>query len=355
MRLRQASRSAKAATLAVLLILPTVAAASSACGGSTTGATLSTPAVASAAAATTAAAPSSSSQTLPVAVQEFHGMLPVITVSSLVKDRPYKSTETVGRVVKMRHAVWTYRQKSSDPRLNGTYDVVINTDQRQDDMSATLWGTSVMRSKGGTWVGRWTGGIAAGGDGHHLYWTMKGTGDYAGLVYHGNGWFVEAGEGFTPDIQIVYAGWIEMKDGSPVPPAPGPGSTPPDLTPVVSIATFDQTAHEGPGPWILDVAASDSRVSGLSEGTLMETGDARSDDSVDYSGEWTLTNEAGTWESRLLGVRGPGMVEHFQYVTGAGSGAYAGLISHELSHFLGRRDYVAGDTFIQTGWIEEAQ
>ena len=187
------------------------------------------------------AAPTASPMTAavtPAVVQEFHGMLPYVSTSSLVKERPYASTKTVGDVVQSRHAVWTFRRASSDPRLAGTEEVVINVDQRQSDMSATMWGTSRLRNAGGTWVKRWTGGIAAGGDVHHFYGTLKGTGGYAGLVAHGSAWVAESGEGFTSDLQIVEAAWIETTDGSPVPPAPGPGTTPANWTPVVGIATL---------------------------------------------------------------------------------------------------------------------
>jgi hypothetical protein len=179
----------------------------------------------------------------PAAVHEFRGMLPFVFTQSLVTEGPYESTETVGDVVQMRNAEWTYRiETSSDPRLAGTEQVVINVDQRQSDMSARLWGTSVLSNQGGTWVGDWTGDIASGGNVHHVHQAAKGTGGYAGLVAHFSGWFVEAGEGFTLDIQIVNAGWIESTDGSPVPLAPGPGTTPADWTPVVGIATTKDTA-----------------------------------------------------------------------------------------------------------------
>ena len=64
-------------------------------------------------------------------------MLPYVSTSSLVRERSYASTKTVGDVVQMRHAVWTFRCACSDPRLAGTEEVVINGDQRQSDMSAT--------------------------------------------------------------------------------------------------------------------------------------------------------------------------------------------------------------------------
>ena len=47
-------------------------------------------------------------------------MLPYVSTSWLVKDRPYASTRTVGGVKQMRNAVWTFRLASSDLRLAGT-------------------------------------------------------------------------------------------------------------------------------------------------------------------------------------------------------------------------------------------
>ncbi len=293
----------------------------------------------------------------PAAVQEFHGMLPYVSTSSLVKDRPYASTRTVGGVKQMRHAVWTFRLASSDPRLAGTEEVVVNCDQRQSDMSATTWGTSRLRNAGGTWVKRWTGGIAAGGDVHHFFATLKGTGGYAGLVAHGSAWVAESGEGFTSDLQIVGAGWIETTDGSPVPPAPGPGTTPADWTPVVGIATLRNTAYSGPGPWVLDVVQSDPRLNGRQETYFEETGAERPDGSIDYRVSCTWSNADGTWQpttSTAAMVRGPRpALEHFQYFPSAGSGAYAGLTYHDFSYYPEPQPFVPGDTFILTGWIEE--
>jgi len=342
--------SPKALAALVLLLFATAlgTATLSACGGSSTqaGSSSATP---------TATSSSATPRPLPVAVKEFRGTLPVLTVSMLVEQGPYESTKTVGDVVQMRNAVWTYRQESSDPRLTGTYNVMINVDQRQSDLSATLWGTSRLRNAGGTWAGPWTGAIAAGGNEHHMFWTMKGEGEYAGLVFHGNGWFVEAGEGFTPDIQIVFAGYLETTDGSPVPSAPGPGSTPANLTPVVVMATFDQVGYDT-HVFTLDAEASDPRASGRLSGTLVERSVQRLDGSVDYGGSWTLTNEEGDWACPdVLGVRGGGTVEHFQYWVYTGSGAYEGLTLHYLSHFMERKTFVTGDTLVDTGWIEEAE
>ncbi len=244
---RQSSRvgAELAAIIVTMMILLAGGALAVACGGPTTSG-------ASPAASTEATAPplTPAADASPATVQEFHGMLPYVATSSLVKERAYRSIKTVGDVVQMRRAVWTFRRASSDPRLAGTEEVVINCDQRQSDMSATTWGTSRLRNAGGTWVKRWTGGIAAGGDVHHFYGTLKGTGGYAGLVARGSAWVAESGEGFTSDLRIVEAGWIETTDGSPVPPAPGPGTTPADWTPVVGIATLKNdrpTAAPPPG------------------------------------------------------------------------------------------------------------
>ncbi len=280
-------------------------------------------------------------------------MLPYVSTSSLIKERPYASTRTVGGVVQMRHAVWTFRRASSDPRLAGTEEVVVNCDQRQSDMSATTWGTSRLRNAGGTWVKRWTGGIAAGGDAHHFYGTLKGTGGYAGLVAHGSAWVAESGEGFTSDLQIVEAAWIETTDGSPVPPAPGPVTTPADWTPVAGIATLRDDYD-----WTFDLTMSDPRVSGEHVGSPEEIGSQRADGSIDYLAESTLTNQDGAWDSPsgIVNVRGPGPgFEHFMYWTSTGSGAYAGLTYHGFWRFMERQPLAVDDTFVWTGWIEETK
>jgi len=329
--------------LCLLLAAAVGAAGVSACGGSSTE-SVSPAAVVSGTPVALAT---------PAAVSEFRGMLPIVWTQSLIKVRPYRSTRTVGDVVQMRRAVWSYRHISSDPRLTGRADVVINGDQRQSDMSAVLWGTSRLRNAGGTWVQRWTGGIAAGGDVHHVYGTFKGTGGYAGLVAHESGWFAEAGEGFTPDIQVVGAGWIETSDGSPVPPAPGPGSTPSNWTPVVGIATLGDNVN-----WTFDLTMSDPRLSGVHVGSPEEIGSQRADGSIDYLASSTLTNQDGAWESPtgIVNVRGPGPgFEHFMYWTSTGSGAYAGLTYHGFWRFMESQPLMIGDTFVWTGFIQEAK
>ena len=293
------------------------------------------------------------------AAKEFRGMLPYVYAMSLVKERPSGTTKTVGDVVQTRHAVWVFQRDSSDPRLAGTEVIVINVDQRRSDLSATLWGTSRVRNAGGTWVKRWTGGIAAGGDVHHFYGTLKGTGGYAGLVAHESGWVAEAGDGFTSDLRIVGGAWIETADGSPVPAAPGPGTTPADWTPVVGIATLKNTAYSGSGPWVCDVVQSDPRLNGRQESFFEEIGAERPDGSIDYRFANTVSNPDGIWQpttSTAAMVRGPGPdLEHFQYFPSAGSGAYGGLTYHAFSYYPEPEPFVPGDTIVLTGWIEEEQ
>jgi hypothetical protein len=270
---------------------------------------------------------------------------------------PYVWTRSLtGRREGTKRVVCTYRQECSDPRLSGTVDIVINTDVRQGDRSARMWGTSRLRNQGGTWLGRWTGGIAgrAAPGAQPAYGTAKGAGDYAGLVTHGGWMLFEAGAGWAPSSSVG-AGWIETTDGSPVPPAAGPGTTPAYYTPIVGVATMRQTAYDGSGPWIIDLEQSDPRVSGRLEGSLEEVGRTRPDGSIDYLTSCTLTNQDGAWKEPLsTAVRGPGPeFEHFQYSGYLGSGAYEDLFYRSLWHFTEWHRLAPGDTWIWAGWIEE--
>ena len=132
---------------------------------------------------------------------------------------PYVWTRSLtGRREGTKRVVCTYRQESSDPRLSGTVDIVINVDERQGDRSASMWGTSRLRNQGGTWVGRWTGGIAGRAAWRRraqpAYGTAKGTGDYAGLVARG-GWMLwEAGAGFAPRTESSARGGSRRPTGA---------------------------------------------------------------------------------------------------------------------------------------------
>lgn len=296
-------------------------------------------------------------QPAPVAVQEFHGMLPYVWTQSLTERREDFRQVGAGREW---YTVCTLRQESSDPRLSGTVRIVVNMRSRARDRSAHMRGTWRLRNQGGTWLGTWTGGIpgrASGAGGQPAYRSARGTGGYTGLVTRGSWWFPEAGAGYVQlGIKYVGAGWIETTDGSPVPPAPGPGTTPAYWTPVVGIATMRQTAYDTSDPWILELEQSDPRVSGRLEGFIEEIGRQRSDGSIDYSAWSTLSNARGAWKApAVTAVRGPGGIEHFQYWTSAGSGAYADLYYHVFWRFMERRPLAPGDTWTWAGLIEEVE
>ena len=138
-----------------------------------------------------------------------------------------------------------------------------------------------------------------------------------------------------------------------MPPAPGPGTTPANWTPVVGIATLRDNYD-----WTFDLTMSDPRVSGEHVGSPEEIGSQRADGSIDYLAESTLTNQDGAWDSPsgIVNVRGPGPgFEHFMYWTSTGSGAYAGLTYHGFWRFMERQPLAVDDTFVWTGWIEETK
>ena len=72
-----------------------------------------------------------------------------------------------------------------------------------------------------------------------------------------------------------------------------------------------------------------------------------------------MSNADGTWKpttSTAAMVRGARPdLEHFQYLPSAGTGAYEGLTYHDFSYYPEPESFVPGDTFILTGWIEEAE
>ncbi len=332
--------------LCLLVGTAAVTACATACA-STAGGVASGPAAASSTSA--AVTPSAS-------VHEFHGMLPYVwTQSQTGRREDFK--QIGGR--RQWYTVCTLRQESSDPRLSGRVDIVIYLEARQGG-SARMRGTWRLRNQGGTWLGRWTGGIAgraADMGGQPAHRSARGTGDYAGLVTRGCWWFPEAGAGWVnPSTKYVGAGWIETTDGSPVPPAPGPGTAPANWTPVVGIATMRQTAYDTSDPWILDLEQSDPRVSGRLEGFIEEIGHRRRDGSIDSSSWSTLTTKDGAWEDLgSTAVRGPGGIEHFQYWTSSGSGACADLYYCAFWHFMERRPLAPGDTWVWAGVIVKAK
>ena len=126
-----------------------------------------------------------------------------------------------------------------------------------------------------------------------------------------------------------------------------------EWTPVVGIATLHDNVN-----WSFGLSMSDPRVSGAHVGSPEEIGSARADGSIDYLASSTLTNQDGAWDSPsgVINVRGPTPgFEHFMYWTSTGTGAYAGLTYHGFWRFMEPRPLAIGDTFVWTGWIEEAE
>ena len=46
---------------------------------------------------------------------------------------------------------------------------------------------------------------------HFMYWTSTGSGAYAGLTYHGF-WYFPEPENFQPGDKFVWSGWIDEAD-----------------------------------------------------------------------------------------------------------------------------------------------
>ena len=111
-----------------------------------------------------------------------------------------------GDIVQYRDLAYLYEQQATDSRLDGTLEVVINFDERQDG-SATMWGTETVTNEGGTWEGPMTGVIAPDGT-HYVLGTLLGTGEYEGYVLKWQTHFNEAPEFSEPGLETVSTGWI---------------------------------------------------------------------------------------------------------------------------------------------------
>ena len=112
-----------------------------------------------------------------------------------------------GDIVQYRDLAYLYEQQATDSRLDGTLEVVINFDERQDG-SATMWGTETVTNEGGTWEGPMTGVIAADGT-HYVLGTLRGTGEYEGYVLKWQTHFGEPSAFSEPGFETVSTGWIE--------------------------------------------------------------------------------------------------------------------------------------------------
>jgi len=110
-------------------------------------------------------------------------------------------------------AVW--EQEASDPRATGQIETVSQTNIRAD-MSGEVWGDWVLTNDGGTWDGTFfevvsseTSEIPVTG---YFRVDTKGTGKYAGLEMHLQGWSGQNIKGFEPGTDNVVTGWIEKAD-----------------------------------------------------------------------------------------------------------------------------------------------
>lgn len=132
--------------------------------------------------------------------------LVLATTTDMVELQDSTQTQD-GDILQARDLVWQYQMHATDPRLDGTFEVVINYDMRPDG-SADMWGRQTLTNDGGTWEGPWTGVIAR--DAHYTLQNLTGTGDYAGLVWKSQTHFETGPEYSETDLPLsVVTGWIE--------------------------------------------------------------------------------------------------------------------------------------------------
>jgi hypothetical protein len=134
--------------------------------------------------------------------------LVLATTTDMVELQDSTQTED-GDILQARDLVWQYQFHATDPRLDGTFELVINYDMRPDG-SADMWGTQTLTNDGGTWEGPWTGVIARGRGAHYTLQNLTGTGDYAGLIWKSQTHFETGPEYSETDLPLsVVTGWIE--------------------------------------------------------------------------------------------------------------------------------------------------
>ena len=118
------------------------------------------------------------------------------------------STTKVGDVEQNRGQVIKYTQDASDDRLDGTGELTVNNDIR-DDGSSTGWGTMQITNDGGTWQGSWNAASGAKLNGDIYFATnLTGTGDYEGLICRALG--IQGAVTLGLDDNSAYTGWIEQ-------------------------------------------------------------------------------------------------------------------------------------------------
>ena len=134
--------------------------------------------------------------------------LVLATTTDMVELQDSTQTED-GDVLQARDLVWQYQMHATDPRLHGTFELVINYDMRLDG-SADMWGTQTLTNDCGTWEGPWTGVIARDRGAHYTLQNLTGTGDYAGLIWKSQTHFETGPEDSETDRPLsVVTGWIE--------------------------------------------------------------------------------------------------------------------------------------------------
>jgi len=315
-------------SVAVVLVWVTAAA----CGGSSASGT--------AAANATQAAASPTAGTAAVAGAT---MLPVAGIQTLVKA----SAGQAGT-----KATLAYRSELSDARLSGVLTLKVTAVLR-DDASGHFKGTATVRNDGGTWQGTVRGLVSAAGAERYSYLELKGAGAYAGLTSRGIGFAAEK-DGTAPlGTAVSWAGAIESVDGSDVPAPTGTAQAPAGWTPVAGKTAF---VSAGQVWWAYTDTSSDARVTGAVKADVHDD-PPRADGSTEWWSRCSLRNDGGRWTTgHLTGARGVGVGEHFFAASYDGSGDYAGLTYHVMSHFYEEPGGgLTPDTpMFVAGWIEAA-
>ena len=250
-RTRARVRSRLAFALCLLLAAALGVAGVSACGGSSTE-SVSPAAVVS---GTPVALATSA------AVQEFRGMLPYVCTSSLIKERSYAKHEDGRRrrADAPRRLDVPARQLRPAPDRHGRGRHQLRSAAERHERDHVGHEPAAQRRRD---LGASAGRAASPPAATCITSTAPSRGPVAtpASSLTGAAGFAESGEGFTSDIEIVGAGWIETTDGSPVPPAPGPGTTPANWTPVVGIATMKCRPPTTPGAPGSSISSSRTRV-----------------------------------------------------------------------------------------------
>lgn len=223
---------------------------------------------------------------------------------------------------------------ASDPRVGGVSTGHIAMDERAD-LSAEIWGTTVITNAGGTWEGRWAGTIDKGFTTYRIEGLYTGTGGYAGLEYRESAISNDAttyttGTGIIRPVGTLITGTEACEKTN-------EGVTEP----------FDNvTVIRGVALACTD-SMSDPRVSGTS--STQVSIDEWADQSADIWGSLVLRNNGGAWEGRWSGTIDRGYT--IRRIEGllVGTGAYAGL---EYHFRLVSEDQTAHSTL--TGTIEPA-